>query len=112
MGGVHIAPFPQGFRYGIDETFAVSFALKELDYLFKTRAAHEDTAAFLIEPVLGEGGYLPTPPSFMEGLRERTDRYGIQLIFDEVQAGVRRTGRYWDHQPHVPHPTSSSPPRA
>lgn len=98
MPGVHMAPFPYAFRYGWDEASAVEFALKELDYLFQTRTAPADTAAFLIEPVLGDGGYLPTPPAFMEGLRERADRHGIQLIFDEVQAGVGRTGKFWGHQ--------------
>ncbi|WP_369045667.1 aspartate aminotransferase family protein [Sinomonas sp. P10A9] len=98
MPGVHMAPFPYAYRYGWDEATAVEFALNELDYLFHTRTSPQDTAAFLIEPVLGDGGYLPTPPAFMEGLRERADRHGIQLIFDEVQAGVGRTGKFWGHQ--------------
>ncbi|WP_163167991.1 aminotransferase class III-fold pyridoxal phosphate-dependent enzyme [Arthrobacter sp. Alg241-R88] len=98
MAGVHMSSFPYAYRYGWDQATAVDFALKELDYLLKTRTAPNDTAAFLIEPVLGDGGYLPTPPAFMEGLRERADRYGIQLIFDEVQAGIGRTGKFWGHQ--------------
>ncbi|GLB67160.1 aspartate aminotransferase family protein [Arthrobacter mangrovi] len=98
MAGVHMSAFPYAYRYGWDEATAVEFALKELDYLLKTRTAPNDTAAFLIEPALGDGGYLPTPPAFMEGLRERADRHGIKLIFDEVQAGVGRTGRFWGHQ--------------
>jgi 4-aminobutyrate aminotransferase len=98
MAGVHMSAFPHAYRYGMDEATAVAFALKELDYLLKTRTAAEDTAAFLIEPALGDGGYLPTPPAFMDGLRERADRHGIKLIFDEVQAGVGRTGKFWGHQ--------------
>ncbi|MFF1831202.1 aspartate aminotransferase family protein [Paenarthrobacter sp. NPDC058040] len=98
MAGVHMSAFPYAYRYGWDEVTAVEFALQELDYLLKTRTAPEDTAAFLIEPALGDGGYLPTPPAFMEGLRERADQHGIKLIFDEVQAGVGRTGRFWGHQ--------------
>lgn len=98
MGGVHMAPFPYAHRYGWDEATTVEFALKELDYLLVTRTAPQDTAAFLIEPVLGDGGYLPTPPAFLEGLRERADRHGILLVLDEVQAGVGRTGRFWGHQ--------------
>ncbi|WP_077488686.1 aspartate aminotransferase family protein [Sinomonas mesophila] len=98
MAGVHMAAFPYAYRYGMDEATAVEFALKELDYLLKTRTAPEDTAAFLIEPALGDGGYIPTPPAFMDGLRERADRHGIKLIFDEVQAGVGRTGKFWGHQ--------------
>jgi len=98
MAGVHMSAFPYAYRYGWDEATAVEFALKELDYLLQTRTAPNDTAAFLIEPALGDGGYLPTPPAFMEGLRERADRHGIKLIFDEVQAGVGRTGKFWGHQ--------------
>ncbi|ORM37874.1 aminotransferase class III-fold pyridoxal phosphate-dependent enzyme [Williamsia sp. 1135] len=98
MGGVHMAPFPYAYRYGWDEATAVEFALRELDYLFASRVAPNDTAAFLIEPVLGDGGYLPTPPAFLAGLRERADKHGIILILDEVQAGVGRTGKFWGHQ--------------
>ncbi|WP_207837386.1 aspartate aminotransferase family protein [Williamsia soli] len=98
MGGVHMAPFPYAYRYGWDEVTAVEFALRELDYLFASRVAPNDTAAFLIEPVLGDGGYLPTPPAFLAGLRERADKHGIILILDEVQAGVGRTGKFWGHQ--------------
>lgn len=98
MGGVHMAPFPYAYRYGWDTDTAVDFALRELDYLLTSRVAPADTAAFLIEPVLGDGGYLPTPPRFMQGLRERADRHGILLILDEVQAGFGRTGKFWGHQ--------------
>ncbi|RNI20842.1 aspartate aminotransferase family protein [Flexivirga caeni] len=98
MAGVHMAPFPYAFRYGWDEKTAVDFALRELDYLLVSRTAPNDTAAFLIEPVLGDGGYLPAPPAFLEGLRERADRHGIVLILDEVQAGCGRTGKFWGHE--------------
>ncbi|MGE2715911.1 aspartate aminotransferase family protein [Mycolicibacterium litorale] len=98
MAGVHMAPFPYAYRYGMSQEEAVEFALRELDYLFLTRTAPADTAAMLIEPVLGDGGYLPTPPAFLEGLRERADTHGIKLVIDEVQAGVGRTGLFWGHQ--------------
>jgi 4-aminobutyrate aminotransferase len=98
MSGVHIAPFPYAFRYGWDMETTIDFALKELDYLLQTISSPADTAAFIIEPVLGDGGYLPTPPRFLEGLRERADRHGIVLILDEVQAGFGRTGKFWGHQ--------------
>ena len=98
MGGVHIAPFPYAFRYGWDLDTAVTFALQELDYLLATISSPADTAAFIIEPVLGDGGYLPTPPKFLEGLRRRADEHGIVLIVDEVQAGVGRTGKFWGHE--------------
>jgi 4-aminobutyrate aminotransferase len=97
MGGVHIAPFPYAYRYGWDEQTAVDFALRELDHLLVSVSSPADTAGFIIEPVLGDGGYLPTPPAFLQGLRERADRHGIILILDEVQAGVGRTGKFWGH---------------
>lgn len=98
MAGVHMSAFPYAYRYGWDEDTAIDFALQELDYLLTTRTAPNDTAAFLIEPALGDGGYLPTPPRFLEGLRERARRHDILLVIDEVQAGVGRTGRFWGHQ--------------
>ncbi|MFW0787728.1 aminotransferase class III-fold pyridoxal phosphate-dependent enzyme [Gordonia sp. CPCC 206044] len=98
MAGVHMSPFPYAYRYGWDTDTAVDFALRELDYLLQSRVAPNDTAAFLIEPVLGDGGYLPTPPRFLQGLRERADRHGVVLILDEVQAGFGRTGKFWGHQ--------------
>jgi 4-aminobutyrate aminotransferase len=101
MPGVSVAPFPYAFRYGWTVPQAVEFALRELDYLLVTGAPAADTAAFIVEPVLGEGGYVPTPPEFLAGLRERADRHGILLIADEVQTGVGRTGRFWGHQ-HAP----------
>jgi 4-aminobutyrate aminotransferase len=97
MSGVHIAPFPHAYRYGWDEATAVDFALKELDHLLVSISNPSDTAGFIIEPVLGDGGYIPTPPAFLQGLRERADRHGIVLIIDEVQAGVGRTGKFWGH---------------
>jgi 4-aminobutyrate aminotransferase len=98
MGGVHVAPFPYAYHYGWDEDSATRFALRELDYLFATVTAPEETAAMLVEPVLGEGGYVPANPEFMRGLRERADRHGILLIADEIQTGYGRTGKFWGHQ--------------
>ncbi|MDL4774626.1 MULTISPECIES: aspartate aminotransferase family protein [Thermomonosporaceae] len=98
MPGVAVAPFPQAYRYGWDEAEAVRFALRELDYLLATVSSPKDTAAFMVEPVLGEGGYIPAPAAFLEGLRERADRHGILLVVDEVQTGYGRTGRFWGHQ--------------
>lgn len=95
MGGVVIAPYPAAIRLGLDEDAAVDFALRELDSIFGTVSAPSDTAAMIIEPVLGEGGYIPTPARFLHGLRERADRHGILLVLDEVQSGAGRTGRFW-----------------
>ncbi|MPY99577.1 MAG: aminotransferase class III-fold pyridoxal phosphate-dependent enzyme [Actinophytocola sp.] len=104
MGGVHVAPFPFAYRYGWDEQTATKFALQELDYLFATQSAPGDTAAFFIEPVLGEGGYVPANTEFLAGLRRRADEHGILLVLDEVQTGFGRTGKFWGHDHFDVHP--------
>jgi 4-aminobutyrate aminotransferase len=104
MAGVHVAPFPYAFHYGWDEQTATKFALRELDYLFATVCAPNETAAFFIEPVLGEGGYVPANTEFMAGLRERADAHGILLVMDEIQTGFGRTGKFWGHQHFDVHP--------
>jgi 4-aminobutyrate aminotransferase len=98
MGGVVVAPFPHTFRYGWDEVTATDFCLKELDHIFATRSAPRDTAAILIEPVQGEGGFIPANTAFMRGLRERCDEHDLLLIADEIQAGYGRTGKFWSHE--------------
>ncbi|WP_425825015.1 aspartate aminotransferase family protein [Streptomyces fractus] len=97
MSGVALAPFPNCFYYGWDEETATKFALRELDQLLATVTTPADTAAFIVEPVLGEGGYVPANTAFLRGLRERADRHGILLIIDEVQTGFGRTGKFWGH---------------
>jgi 4-aminobutyrate aminotransferase len=99
MGGVFVAPFPYAYRYGWSEEEAVAFCLRELDYLLATQTAPAETAALVIEPVLGEGGYVPVPDEFLHGLRERCTRDGILFVVDEVQTGFGRTGTFWglDH---------------
>jgi len=93
--GVFVAPFPYAFRLGMSEEQASAYALEQLEYLLVSQTAPRETAAVLIEPVLGEGGYVVPPVSFMKGLRELCDRHGILLIFDEVQSGFGRTGKWF-----------------
>lgn len=97
MGGVIVAPFPHVHHYGwnVDET--TDFCLRELDRIFVTYSAPKETAAMLVEPVQGEGGYVPANARFLQGLRERADKHGILLVFDEVQAGFGRSGKFWGH---------------
>jgi len=61
-------------------------------------AVDEDTAAFIVEPVQGEGGINPTSPGYLEAAREITEDAGAALIFDEVQTGMGRTGALWNSQ--------------
>jgi len=95
MPGVFVAPFPYAYRYGWDEEKTSQWCLEELEYLLTTQTAPEETAAVLIEGVLGEGGYVVPPVSFMQGLRKICDQHGILLIIDEIQSGFGRTGRWF-----------------
>jgi 4-aminobutyrate aminotransferase len=97
-GATHV-PYPNPYRpllVGDDQGQAV------LDYiehvLFETNVPPNEVAAILVEPILGEGGYIVPPDCFLSGLRELCDRYGILLIFDEVQSGVGRTGKMFAGQ--------------
>ncbi len=96
--GVFVSPFPYAFHYGWSEEKTVAFCLEELDRLLHGQSAPEETAAFVIEPVLGEGGYVPAPPAFLQGLREIADAHGILLVLDEVQSGFGRTGRFFGYE--------------
>lgn len=99
MGGAVIAPYPDHHWYGWSEGRTTEFCLRELDRILKTRSTPEETAAIIIEPVQGESGFVPAPAEFLQGLRERCDRHGILLVFDEVQCGNGRTGSFWAHTP-------------
>jgi 4-aminobutyrate aminotransferase/(S)-3-amino-2-methylpropionate transaminase len=86
---IYHAPFPYE-HHGMDS----AQALAALDALFESSVAPDRVAAIIIEPVLGEGGFVPSPPAFLRGLREVCDRHGIVLIFDEIQTGFGRTGTF------------------
>jgi len=93
--GVFVAPYPYAYRYGWSPQETVAFCLWELEFLLKTQTAPSETAAILVEPVLGEGGYVVPPPGFLAGLRRTCDEHGILLIADEIQSGCGRTGRWF-----------------
>jgi 4-aminobutyrate aminotransferase/(S)-3-amino-2-methylpropionate transaminase len=81
-------PYPDAYR-GV----TTEIALAALDEVFATQVAPDRVAAIIIEPVQGDGGFLPAPAAFMQALRTITERHGIVLIADEIQAGFGRTGR-------------------
>ena len=97
-----MAPFPYWHHFGKNPSTPteelVNLALYQLELVLLQQTAPSDTAAILVEPVLGEGGYIPTPPAFLRGLREIADKHDILLIFDEVQSGFGRTGKYFAHE--------------
>jgi 4-aminobutyrate aminotransferase len=91
--GIVVAPFPYSYYLGMSDDEATAFCLRQLDYLLKTQTAPDDTAAIIIEPVLGEGGYVPAPDSFLRELRDLCTQHGIMFVADEVQTGFGRTGK-------------------
>ena len=98
MPGVTHVPYPNPYRplfAGADQGQAV---LDYIGMLFERNVPPSEVAAILVEPLLGEGGYLVPPPGFLAGLRGLCDQHGILLIFDEVQSGVGRTGKMFAFQ--------------
>ena len=93
--GVFVAPYPYWYRYGWDPEETSQWCLRELGHLLASQTAPSETAAIVVEPVLGEGGYVVPPPSFLPGLREICQEHGILLVADEVQSGFGRTGKFF-----------------
>jgi 4-aminobutyrate aminotransferase len=93
--GVYVAPYPYAYRLGMSEEQACQFALEAVEELLVSQIAPSDVAAILIESVLGEGGYVPPPAGFLQGLREICNKHGILLILDEIQSGFGRTGAWF-----------------
>ncbi|GGC76158.1 4-aminobutyrate--2-oxoglutarate transaminase [Vreelandella lutescens] len=87
-GTVFRAPYPVPY-HGVSEDEAI----RGLKMTLKTDANPKDTAAIILEPVLGEGGFYPAPPSFLKKIREICDEHGMLMIIDEVQSGFGRTGK-------------------
>jgi 4-aminobutyrate aminotransferase/(S)-3-amino-2-methylpropionate transaminase len=85
---VYRAPYPNAYRGP-----TATDALAGLERLFETHVAPDHVAAIVFEPQLGEGGFVPAPGEYVEGLRAICDRHGIVLVADEVQTGFGRTGR-------------------
>ncbi len=96
--GVFVAPFPYSYYYGWDDEETIAFCMKQLDLLLKAQTSAEETAAVIIEPVQGEGGYVPTPPGFLRELRRFCDNHDILLIADEIQSGFGRTGKFFAYE--------------
>jgi 4-aminobutyrate aminotransferase/(S)-3-amino-2-methylpropionate transaminase len=87
---VHRAPAPYPYR-GVSTVDA----LHGLELLFKQDVDPREVACVVIEPVQGEGGFIPMPPEFLRALKELCERHGIVYVDDEVQAGCGRTGPVW-----------------
>jgi len=95
---IYRAPFPYVFRnpFGLHDEAAVADAfLAQLKDLVKTTIGETEVAAFVLEPVAGEGGFIPAPERYLRGLRDYASQIGALWIDDEVQAGMGRTGHWW-----------------
>jgi 4-aminobutyrate aminotransferase/(S)-3-amino-2-methylpropionate transaminase len=88
-------PLPNLYRTpaGMTEDEYVDFAIQQLDLAMVAQVDPSAVAAFLIEPVQGEAGFIPVPPRFLQRIRQLCDRHGIVMIADEVQSGSGRTGK-------------------
>jgi len=91
--GIYHAPYPDTYR-----GWTAAHAFEALERLFATQIAPDQIAAVIIEPQLGEGGFVPAPIEFLQQLRRFTTEHGIVLIVDEVQTGFGRTGRMFAYQ--------------
>lgn len=94
-GVVHV-PFPNPFRppLGASSENVGEVVLEHLEHLFRTAVPPEEVAAFFVEPIQGEGGYVVPPAGFLPRLKALLERHGILLVADEVQTGAGRTGRF------------------
>jgi 4-aminobutyrate aminotransferase len=94
-GSVYHAPFPDPYRGGGDGPELRAAWERDMSLLFAQLVEPRRVAAFVIEPVIGEGGYIVPPAWFLPRLRELADAHGVLLVADEVQTGFGRTGRFW-----------------
>jgi len=98
LAGVFHMPYPDTYRgtYGVRPENATADCLAYLENeLFRRRVDPEEIAAIFIEPIQGEGGYVPAPADFLQGLQRICRKNGILLVADEVQCGMGRTGKFW-----------------
>ncbi len=96
--GVAHVPYPYVYRRpeGMSESQFMKECISFIeDRVFKTIMPPEECAAIFIEPIQGEGGYVPAPREYMQELRRICDKHGILLVADEVQSGAGRTGKMW-----------------
>jgi 4-aminobutyrate aminotransferase len=100
--GVFVAPFPD--PHASDQEAEISLALRGLDRILATQITPDEVAAIVVEPVISERGYIPTPQGFLRGIAQRCTDHGILLVADEVQSGFGRTGRMFAIEEHSVEP--------
>ncbi len=95
VSGIFVTPYPYSYYYGWDDETTSEFAIKELKRTLLSQTKPDETAAIIIEPILGEGGYVVPPEGFLKAVREICDENNILMIADEVQSGFCRTGKFF-----------------
>ena len=99
MSGVTHVPYPDPYRpilvQAENEDYGEAVVRYIEEVVFARTVPPQETAAIMVEPILGEGGYVVPPAGFFPALRRLCDKHGILLIADEVQSGVGRTGKWW-----------------
>jgi 4-aminobutyrate aminotransferase len=100
LPSVYHAPYPDCLHcpFGCRDTGCNLGCLGYLEEMLRRYVSPQEVAAIIIEPVLGEGGFVPAPAEFLNGLRRLCDEHGILLIFDEVQSGMGRCGDWFAAQ--------------
>jgi 4-aminobutyrate aminotransferase len=93
--GIFVAPYPYAYQLQLNEADTTDYCLHQLKKLLKSQTAPDETACIVIEPELGEGGYVVPPADFMQQLRALCDQHGILLVADEIQSGMGRTGKFF-----------------
>lgn len=98
LPGVHSVEYPNVYAYASEAErldYELNLCKTELRRLLDTTVSPDTVAAIFIEPIMGEGGYIPAPKSYLKHIRELCDEHGILLVFDEVQCGMGRTGKWF-----------------
>ncbi|HEX3012514.1 MAG TPA: aspartate aminotransferase family protein [Syntrophomonadaceae bacterium] len=100
VGSVYFTPYPYCYRcpYNTTKDKCSMECFEELERIFEYLIPPENVGSIIMEPVMGEGGYIVPPKAYLEKLRKLCDDNGIVLIFDEIQAGYGRTGKMWASQ--------------
>lgn len=97
VSDIYRIPAPNLYRkiQGMSDEEYIRYFIKQLDIAFISQVDPESLAAIIIEPVMGEGGFIPMPKAYLQKIREVCDQYGIVMIVDEIQCGAGRTGKFF-----------------
>lgn len=97
VSDIYRIPAPNLYRKiaGMTDEEYINYFIKQLDIAFISQVDPESLAAIIIEPIMGEGGFIQMPKAYLQKIREVCDKYGIVMIADEIQCGAARTGKFF-----------------